>query len=192
MLRGWGMLSKPLIQFSVDGWSCVPSLIFDLRPNFGGGNEDNVDLFQKVPCHKKKGGGLLLMVPLSPTCLFFFLNKIKGMSIQVCSLLVSILGWVLLPFHQMVTIEIIFSYDRVDWQKWIIYICIYMYTHTHTHIDKKIFMILNISSSIGLFFLYLLSWFLLSHLHLPCLAPQILFWSTCQVSLHLLIFRTHI
>ena len=64
---------------------------------------------------------------------FFFLNKIKGMSIQVCCLLVSILGWVLLPFHQMVTIEIIFSYDRVDWQKCIIYICIYMYTHTHTH-----------------------------------------------------------
>ena len=34
---------------------------------------------------------------------------------------------------------------------------IYIYTHTHTHIDNKIFMILNISSSIGLFFLYLLS-----------------------------------
>ena len=46
---------------------------------------------------------------------------------------------------------------------------IYIYTHTHTHIDNKIFMILNISSSIGLFFLYLLSWFLLSHLHLPWL-----------------------
>ena len=25
---GWGMLSKSLIQFSVDGWSCVPSLLF--------------------------------------------------------------------------------------------------------------------------------------------------------------------
>ena len=33
------MLSKSLIQFSVDGWSCVPSLLFDLRPNYGGGNE---------------------------------------------------------------------------------------------------------------------------------------------------------
>ena len=42
------MLSKSLIQFSVDGWSCVPSLLFDLRPNYGGGNEDNVDLLQKV------------------------------------------------------------------------------------------------------------------------------------------------
>ena len=26
------MLSKCLIQFSVDGWGCVPSLLFDLRP----------------------------------------------------------------------------------------------------------------------------------------------------------------
>ena len=45
---GRAMLSKSLIQFSVDGWSCVPSLLFDLRPNYGGGNEDNVDLLQKV------------------------------------------------------------------------------------------------------------------------------------------------
>ena len=34
-------LSKSLIQFSVDEWGCVPSLLFDLRPNYGGGNEDN-------------------------------------------------------------------------------------------------------------------------------------------------------
>ena len=34
------MLSKSLIQFSVDGWGCVPSLSFDLMPNYGGGNED--------------------------------------------------------------------------------------------------------------------------------------------------------
>ena len=44
------MLSRALIQFSVEGQGCVPSLLFDLRPNFGGGNEDNGDLFQKVPC----------------------------------------------------------------------------------------------------------------------------------------------
>ena len=43
------MLSKSLIQFSVDGWSCVPSLLFDLRPNYGGSNQDNVDLLQKIP-----------------------------------------------------------------------------------------------------------------------------------------------
>ena len=35
------MLSKFLIQFSGDGRGCVPSLLFDLRPNYGGGNEDN-------------------------------------------------------------------------------------------------------------------------------------------------------
>ena len=44
------MLSKSLIQFSVDGRGCVPSLLFDLKPNYGGGNKDNGDLLQKVPC----------------------------------------------------------------------------------------------------------------------------------------------
>ena len=41
------MLCKSLIQFSVDGQGCVPSLLFDLRPNYSGGNEDNGDLLQK-------------------------------------------------------------------------------------------------------------------------------------------------
>ena len=50
VLMGRAMLSKSLIQFSVDGWSCVPSLLFDLRPSYGGGNEDNGDLLQMVPC----------------------------------------------------------------------------------------------------------------------------------------------
>ena len=44
------MLSKSLVQFSVDGWGCVPSLLFDLRPNYGRGNEDNGNLLQNVPC----------------------------------------------------------------------------------------------------------------------------------------------
>ena len=35
------MLSKSLIQFSVDGPGCVPSLLFDLGPNYGGGNKDD-------------------------------------------------------------------------------------------------------------------------------------------------------
>ena len=47
---GGAMLSKPLIQFSVDGPGCVPSLIFRLRPNYGGGDEGNGNLLQKVPC----------------------------------------------------------------------------------------------------------------------------------------------
>ena len=29
-------LTLSLIQFSVDGWGCVPSLLFDLRPNYDG------------------------------------------------------------------------------------------------------------------------------------------------------------
>ena len=36
------MISKSLIQFSVDGWGCVPSLLFDLRPNYGRGNGSNM------------------------------------------------------------------------------------------------------------------------------------------------------
>ena len=41
VLMGRAMLRKSLIQFSVDGWGCVPSLSFDLIPNYGGGIEDN-------------------------------------------------------------------------------------------------------------------------------------------------------
>ena len=46
---GGALLSKSLILFSVNGWSCVPSLLFDLRPNYGGGKKDNGDCLQKVP-----------------------------------------------------------------------------------------------------------------------------------------------
>ena len=49
VLMGRAMLSKSLIQFSVDGRGCVPSLLFDLMSIYGGGNEDNGDLLQKVP-----------------------------------------------------------------------------------------------------------------------------------------------
>ena len=31
----------------VNGLGCVPSLLFDLRPNYGGGNEDYGDLFKR-------------------------------------------------------------------------------------------------------------------------------------------------
>ena len=54
VLFWWTVLSKSLIQFSFDGKGCVPSLLFDLRLNYGGVNEDNGDLLQKVPymnCH---------------------------------------------------------------------------------------------------------------------------------------------
>ena len=44
------MLSKSLIEFSVDGWGCVPSLLFCLRPIYGSGNGGNGDLLQKDLC----------------------------------------------------------------------------------------------------------------------------------------------
>ena len=50
VLMGGAMLSKSWIQFSIDEPGCVPSLLFDLRPNYGGGNRENGDLLQKVPC----------------------------------------------------------------------------------------------------------------------------------------------
>ena len=59
----WVMLSKSLIQFSVDGWGCVPSLLFDLRANYGGGNEDNGDLLQKVPCMWSQACSATLSAP---------------------------------------------------------------------------------------------------------------------------------
>ena len=46
VLMGGAKLSKSLIQFSVDGWGCVPSLLLDLRPNYGGGSEDNGNFVQ--------------------------------------------------------------------------------------------------------------------------------------------------
>ena len=48
VLMGSAMLSKSLIQLSVDVWVCVPTLLFDLRPKYGGGDEDNDDLLQRV------------------------------------------------------------------------------------------------------------------------------------------------
>ena len=41
ILFWWAMLSKSLIQFPAEGWGCVPSLLFDLRPNSCEGNENN-------------------------------------------------------------------------------------------------------------------------------------------------------
>ena len=49
VLMDGALLSTCLIWFSVDGQGCVPSLLFDLRPNYGGGNEDSGDLLQNVP-----------------------------------------------------------------------------------------------------------------------------------------------
>ena len=48
---GETMFSKFLIPFSVDGQDCVPSLWLDLRPNYGGGNENNSNILQKSLAH---------------------------------------------------------------------------------------------------------------------------------------------
>ena len=49
VLMGGAMLSKSLIQLSVVVLGCVPSLLFDLRQNYDGSDEDNGDL-QKIFC----------------------------------------------------------------------------------------------------------------------------------------------
>ena len=47
---GGAMLRKSLIQFLVDGWGYVASLLFGLRPNYSRGNGRNGDLLQKDLC----------------------------------------------------------------------------------------------------------------------------------------------
>ena len=46
--EGWAMLSKSLIQFSVEGQGCVPSQLLDLGPNYGGGNEKQFSSVQSL------------------------------------------------------------------------------------------------------------------------------------------------
>ena len=58
---GGAMLRKSLIQFSVDGQACVPSLLFDLRPNYGGGDEDGGFI------HPSKGPMHALLPSVPPT-----------------------------------------------------------------------------------------------------------------------------
>ena len=41
---GGAISSKSSVQFSVVGGAYIPSLLFDLRPNYDGGNVDNGDL----------------------------------------------------------------------------------------------------------------------------------------------------
>ena len=48
VLMGGAMLSKLLIQFSVDGWSCVPSLLFtwdQTMVDFPGGSEGKASVY---------------------------------------------------------------------------------------------------------------------------------------------------
>ena len=64
-LVGRAMLSKSLIQFSADGWACVPTLKFGLMPKYGRGNGSNGDLFEKDICQHATSNRLLLSMPLT-------------------------------------------------------------------------------------------------------------------------------
>ena len=61
--------AKSLIQFYVDGRGCVPSLLFDLRPNYGGDNEDNgsVQFSCSVMSNSLQPHGLQHARPLCPS-----------------------------------------------------------------------------------------------------------------------------
>ena len=56
-LVGRAMLSKSLIQFSIDRWNCAPSLLFGPRLNYGRGN--GTSFKRAVPA-------LLYSVPMTP------------------------------------------------------------------------------------------------------------------------------
>ena len=47
VLVGRANAQQTLIQFSAEGWGCVPSLLFDLGPNYPRGNEDNGTSFKR-------------------------------------------------------------------------------------------------------------------------------------------------
>ena len=83
------MLSNSLIQFSVDGGGPLLSLFFDLRPNYGGGNEDNGSLLQKVPrMHGRTQCPRPCSRPPPPHCLH----------------------WSLLDTHRQVWVSLLWSY----------------------------------------------------------------------------------
>ena len=46
------MLSKYLIQFSVDGRGCIPALLFYLKPSYYKSNEDHGDLLHMAKTTK--------------------------------------------------------------------------------------------------------------------------------------------
>ena len=61
VLMSRAMVSKSLIQFSIEGQGSVPSLLFDLRPNYGGGDEDGGFI------HPSKGPMHALLPSVPPT-----------------------------------------------------------------------------------------------------------------------------
>ena len=79
------MLNKSLIPFAADGLSCVPSL-FDLRPNYGGCNEDN----------PSKGPMQALLQSVSPTLQQAITNP------RLC--------WRLLDIHKQVWVSLLWGH----------------------------------------------------------------------------------
>ena len=83
------MLIISLIQSSVHGCGCVPTLLFDLRPYCGGGSEDNDDLLHKVP-------SLLCSTQCPPT--------LQQATINTC------LHWRLLDTHGWVSVSLLWGH----------------------------------------------------------------------------------
>ena len=67
---GGAMLSKSLIQFSTDERGCIPSLLFDLRPNYGGGNEDKATSFKRSHDARQHSESLTLQQATANPCLY--------------------------------------------------------------------------------------------------------------------------
>ena len=65
ILMGGAKLSKSLIQLSGDGWGCVPSLLFDLRPNYGGGMKKMATSFIRSRAHTAPLSALALRKAIS-------------------------------------------------------------------------------------------------------------------------------
>ena len=112
---GGTMLSKSLIQFSVDRQCCVPSLLFGLRPNYGGGNEDNSDLLQKVPAYTAALSAPTLQQATTDPCLC---RRLTGKSESVSCEVTAPFSWVLVHtrFFLCLLIRVCFPVQCKFWQ----------------------------------------------------------------------------
>ena len=77
VLMGWAMFNKSLIQFSVIGQVCVPSLLLDLRTNYGRGQTKRPP--SKGPMHSLlHSESLILKQATTDTCLHWSLLDTHG------------------------------------------------------------------------------------------------------------------
>ena len=125
VLMGRAMLSKSVNQFSVDGQGCVPSLLFDLRPNYHGGNKDNVILlFCIFNDHKGFFFNLLIWIILTDFRILnqsyiFELNKTWSRyiipSIYCWIHFVKLLKFLACAVFMRNTVEVFFSRNIFTW-----------------------------------------------------------------------------